>query len=139
MPGSQNSATRGSYGSTPYDHAMHVSDSQYVLCNVDKLSYFLDLEEPFTARDVKFEQSYFGPLKRKNVVEQVGTIYDEDVCRELKTWRLTDGARERLEATLSSDREAELPCGDAGWVNDPDVDGVRCKTCDEVFPKAVLR
>jgi len=140
MTGNERTSSENShYGRSPYQHSMNATCSQYVISNVDELSELLELPEPFTARDIDVGPESLGPLRTKNVIEQVGTTFDSEAHRTIRTWRLTPGARERLESVLDRDRDAELPCGHSGWVNDPDVDGVRCKYCGAVTPKAVLR
>jgi hypothetical protein len=124
------------------DTTMSLGDAHYIKTHVDDLAR-LPLEGTFTARDIPISKQRLSALTEKSVIEAVGERIVErpenGSYRRLTEWRVTDAARERIAQQLANDRPEELPCGHSGWRNERGVDGLSCKTCDRVYPKAVVR
>lgn len=121
---------------------MSLGDAHYIKTHVDDLAR-MPLDETFTARDVPIRKQRLSALVEKSVIEPVGEReYQRDNHQGVRTlleWRVTDAARERIRERLANDRPEQLPCGHSGWRNERGVDGLSCKTCERVYPKAVVR
>lgn len=142
-----NNASRGSsrgaaYGKSRFDYAMENGASQFLKCSTDVLMPLLDVDEPWTVRDVPIHKGELSAAMEKNIIHQVGETSIEKEPhgqRTIKTWRLSRAARERLRDRREANRPALLPCGHAGFVNERGVEGVSCKTCEATFSKEEVR
>jgi len=133
-------ASRGSgrgarYGKTDYRYAMDGGGAQWLKCHADELAPLLDAEPPWRAAEVSVNKESLSAMADKNIVEQVDSmrVEGEYTTRNVGLWQLTAPARERLRDRINGEREAGLPCGHSGFINEGEE--LMCKTCEERFSK----
>lgn len=83
-------------------------------------------------------RAVFKRANEENFVEPVTEIQHPTWYREIRLWRMTDAARERLD-DLPDSRQMAMPCGHSGFDNPRDSDYLHCKQCNGRFTKEEVK
>lgn len=111
-----------------------MSTTQVIQKNKHKLKELPEPGDSWLLRDADLSESMLKKLRHRGVIWSEQTADSGAPMRHYTNKE----AYQILQDSLENVSEGILPCGHHAFVNERDVDGLKCKMCEEVHPKEAV-
>ena len=113
------------------------TDTRYARHHADLILSLPEPGEEYELRDIDIDKDTWSSISQRDIVKKV-VPHQRRMGNRCSIWKTNKAYYE--EAKAHKERtDAMLPCGHNGFENPRGIDGLRCKTCGDVFEKDEIR